>query len=356
MQSHRERPARRRWSKRVGHTVRILLERRRAAVPSDPPEPAARNRRRKAAPESPPQRPSAALRQRVVVAWQKAMNRGWRLARRCRPMALAAGRVLALALFVAGVVALVRLIDRHVRSSPAFALSEATVEGNERLSDEEVLEVAGLQIGANVFDSSPQEVKARLEGHPWVMRAVAERRLPGSFVIQLREHEAVAVVVMDGTDDSSGAMYLLGEDGTLFKRVSPNDTVDLPVVTGIDAARLSADEVWRESVLLGIVALFHDYRGAGLWRRSPIAEVHVEADDGLSLYVDEDPVYVRLGRGPFREKLHRLRRVFDRLTAEKTPPAYVFLDNVRRPDRVTVRLRPVPEPIVGADPAADSAG
>ena len=32
-------------------------------------------------------------------------------------------------------------------------------------------------------------------------------------------------------------------------------------------------------ILLEIVAVMHDYRGVGLWRREPIAEVHVEADD-----------------------------------------------------------------------------
>jgi hypothetical protein len=77
----------------------------------------------------------------------------------------------------------------------------------------------------------------------------------------------------------------------------------------------------------------------GLWRREPIAEVHVEADDSLSLYVGNDTTYVRLGRAPFREKLQKIRRVFDALDARDTRAAYIYADNVRRPDRVTVRLR-----------------
>ena len=256
-------------------------------------------------------------------------------------------------LCLAGAIAVGRLIDRHIRSSPAFALSEVQVEGIRRLSEADVLEVGGLRLGENVFVSSPEEVRARLEGHPWIMTATVGRRLPGSFDIQIREHEAVAVVAMAGSDDSAGTVFLLGEEGTLFKRVSPNDAVDLPVISGMESARITDDEAWRTSTLLGIVALFHDYRGAGLWRRAPIAEVHVEEDDGLSLYVGRDPVYVRLGSGPYRQKLHRLKRVFDRLEAEGTPPEYVLLDNVRRPDRVTVRLRPLPALV--SDAASDAA-
>jgi hypothetical protein len=94
-----------------------------------------------------------------------------------------------------------------------------------------------------------------------------------------------------------------------------------------------------------VVALLHDYRAAGLWRRKPIAEIHVEGDEGVSLYVGEGretdtaPAHVRLGPAPYRDKLERLRKVFDELDGRDGRVAYVFLDNMRRPDRVTVRLR-----------------
>ena len=91
--------------------------------------------------------------------------------------------------------------------------------------------------------------------------------------------------------------------------------------------------------LLEFGAVMPDCRGVGLWRREPIAEEHVEADDSLSLYVGADTTYVRLGRGPFRDRLQKLRRVFDALVAREARAAYIYADNVRRPDRVTVRLR-----------------
>jgi cell division protein FtsQ len=54
--------------------------------------------------------------------------------------------------------------------------------------------------------------------------------------------------------------------------------------------------------------------------------------------VGDDALYTRLGRGPFREKLARLRQVLDRLAQDHQKASYVYLDNVRHPDRVTVRL------------------
>ena len=66
---------------------------------------------------------------------------------------------------------------------------------------------------------------------------------------------------------------------------------------------------------------------------------------------------MRLGHGPFRDKLRRLRTVLDELGERGARALYVYLDNERRPDRVTVRVRdePVePEPEEPeAEPAAD---
>lgn len=242
------------------------------------------------------------------------------------------GKLIVLAACVVGTVAVGRLIERHVRTSPAFAIRSITFSGHEQLEEAELLRTSGLAIGQNVFDLAPEDVRDRLGRHPWIASVEVQRRLPGTFTIDVRERRAVAILALE-------QLYLVGEDGTVFKQLGEEDLVDLPVIVGIPRERFVRDRAYRASVLLEIVALMHDYRGVGLWRREPIAEVHVEADDSLSLYVGEDATYVRLGRGPFRDKLQKIRRVFDALDARETRAAYIYADNVRRPDRVTVRLR-----------------
>ena len=248
-----------------------------------------------------------------------------------RPLAWA-GKVLLVIAAVGGAVATGRLAEDHVRTSPAFATREVLLSGNEKLAESEVVEAAGLAIGQNVFAVGPEDAAARLERHPWIASAHVVRRLPGSFEIAIRERAAVALL-------SLGPLYLVGDDATVFKRVAGDDPIDLPIITGIERDRFTRDRAYRTSILLEAVALMHDYRAAGLWRRMPISEIHVERDDALTLYSGEETVQIRLGRGPFRDKLRKLRQVMDRLERQSAQPAYVYLDNVRRPDRVTVRLR-----------------
>lgn len=241
-------------------------------------------------------------------------------------------RLVALAAMVVLFVAVGRLLERHVRTAEAFATQVIDVTGNERMAPEEVLQAAGLSLGRNVFEVSPEEAQQRLVDHPWIASAKVERRLPGTYTVQVSEREPVALLALD-------TLYLISGDGGVFKPLEDGDPSDLPVVTGVDPEAFSKDRAYRTRLLVNVVSLLHDYRDAGLFRREPISEIHIAVDEAFSAYVGEYATYVRLGRAPFRQKLRKFRKVLDRLRKQKARPAYVYLDNVRRPDRVTVRMR-----------------
>jgi cell division protein FtsQ len=251
---------------------------------------------------------------------------------RVRAVVAFAVRVVAILAVVAGAVAAGRLLERHVRTSDAFATTTIRVEGLTRLDRREVIDAAGLRLGRNIFDVDAEEAERRLLDHAWIASATVQRRLPGSYGITIREHRAVALLSM-------GELYLVASDATLFKRLGEGDPVDLPVITGVDREEFTTDREFRTAVLRNAVTLLDDYSQAGLRRREPIAEIHVERDLSTSAYIGADATYVRLGKPPYLPTLRRLRRVLDRIAKKKSRAAYVYLDNVHRPDRVTVRLR-----------------
>ena len=220
---------------------------------------------------------------------------------------------------------------RYVRSADAFAIREIIVEGNAQLKDIDVRRAARLQIGSNIFEVSAEDARNHLLLHPWVETATVVRRLPGRVRIQVTERKPVALVALD-------QLYLVSDKGALFKRLGVDDPVNLPVITGIASERFYDDLDYRTEVLLGSMALLQDYEGAGLADREPVSEIHFDGANGIELFVGDDGMNVRLGSAQHRQKLRRLRRVLERLEREKTRPSYVYLDNVRSPERVTVRL------------------
>ena len=307
---------------RIRAVLRRMLTRameRRAATAETAPR---ANRRRVSA-------PSPVKLSERVSGWRTHLERPLAVAKRA---GVIASRVVMMAAVIAAVVAGGRLIEAHVRKSAAFATKVIELRGQTRLEQAAVLSAAGLAIGKNVFDVSPEEAENALRKHPWIAAAQVTRRLPDSYFVEIEERQAVAILTLPEP-------YLVAGDASVFKRWEPGDPDELPLITGADAVTFANDRVYRTTLLVSAVALLHDYRDAGLWRRAPIQEIHVEADEGLTLYVGDDATAVKLDRAPFRKKLSRLRRVLDQLESKHVEPAYVYLDNVHRQDRVTVRLR-----------------
>jgi cell division protein FtsQ len=219
----------------------------------------------------------------------------------------------------------------YARSTEAFAIQAIEVQGNQQLKDIDVRRAAGLQVGSNIFEVSLEDARNRLMQHPWVQKAEVFRRLPGRMRIELVERTPVALVALD-------QLYLVSDRGAVFKRLGVDDPVDVPVITGIASERFYDDLDYRTDVLLGSMALLQDYEGAGLANREPVSEIHFDGANGVELFIGSDGMNVRLGNGQHRQKLRRLRRVLERLEREKTRPSYVYLDNVRSPERVTVHI------------------
>jgi cell division protein FtsQ len=235
------------------------------------------------------------------------------------------GRLTVLCAVAAGAIAAGRLVEQHVRRAEAFATTTIELTGTQRLARDQVLEAAGLAVGKNVFDVSPEQAEERLRAHPFIAEATVTRRLPGSYRITLREQELAAVLQV------GEQLLLVGQDASVLKALEPGDPVDVPVITGADPARWSRDVHYRAALL--------EYREAGLWAAERVSEIHVEPDLGLSVFVGDDATSVRLGSAPYAKKLRRLRGIFDQLKRDEARPLYVYLDNERRPDRATVRLR-----------------
>ncbi|MBN1652425.1 MAG: FtsQ-type POTRA domain-containing protein [Deltaproteobacteria bacterium] len=276
--------------------------------------------------------PRPASRRKSVFSLEALRARFARDADRLHRIGGALARIALLAVLVAGAVAGGRLIERHVRTSKSFATKVIKLEGASRLGRDEVLRQAGLAKGKNIFEVSAESARRNLLKHPWIATASVVRRLPGSYRVSISERRAVALL-------SIGDLYLVADDGTVFKPLAEGDPFDLPIITGVDSDEFASDRDFRASLIADLVGLLEDYARAGLMRRERLAEIHLEPGRNVALYVGSDSTEIRLGKPPFLGKLHRLKKVLESLEKKKSRAFYVYLDNVRRPDRVTVRLR-----------------
>jgi cell division protein FtsQ len=223
-------------------------------------------------------------------------------------------------------------------STHHFAVRQIAFAGLTRVSDGELLKLAGLTPGQNLLALDLEAMERAIATHPWVRSVEVSRRLPSSISVAVEEHVAVALV-------SLGELYLLDRQGNPFRRVQPGDPLNLPLVTGVDRDAYVVDparEAARVAEGLDVADAYLSARSAKRW---PLSEVRLDSM-GVTLVTGDGGQELRLGRGDTKEKLARLSQVREELDSRSLQADVIHLDNRARPGWVAVRPAGLPAPKV----------
>lgn len=222
---------------------------------------------------------------------------------------------------------------RYVMSSPRFAIRTVMVEGEQRRSAQDVASAGGIEVGKNIFALDPALAGAAIAADPWIERATVTRRLPSTIHVSVVEREARALVAIGGD------LYLATRDGEFFKRHGGEDPADLPVVTGITAEQVARDRAGVVIAVRRALDVLEDLDRAGVSRRYPTQELHIEKDGTLVFTIGKEGISLHLGRPPYREKIAQASQVLSEIARRKANASVIFLDNEAHPERVVVRMR-----------------
>lgn len=223
--------------------------------------------------------------------------------------------------WVTALVLALLLLGRELATSERFAIADVRVDGARRAAVADILALAAIPEGANVFRFDAASTEESVQSHPWVKSARVRRELPRAVRIEVSEHVPRALV-------SLGELYLVDADGAIIKAYEPGDPWSFPVVTG-----LSRPVVERDASTLAPAL---DVIEAWSQRSLPeLSEVRVHGIAGLAVRTIDGRL-VRLGAAPVGAKLQRLEQI---LSSPQTRNAVsIRLDGERRDDRATIIL------------------
>lgn len=216
--------------------------------------------------------------------------------------------------------------------SARFSVRSIEVHGNERLSAQQLREVAEVTEGLNIFSLRADEARLRLLSLPWIEAAEVRRSLPDAVRISVTERKAAALI-------SLGQTMLATRDGEVFKALELGDPTDLPVITCMDEEKIAEDAEGAKATIREALDLLTDYAGTKVGAKLPAEELCVRKDGSFALVIGKEGLSLRLGRAPYRRKLAQAERVIYELERRRAKADVILLDNEARPDRVVVRVR-----------------
>lgn len=184
---------------------------------------------------------------------------------------------------------------------PHFQVKHVKITGCNKVSPLDIIERANVNVPTNLLLLRLEEIGERLGENPWVDEVELKRVFPDTLEIEISERRPVAVV-------SSDALYYVDRKRILFKKVTGNDPINYPIITGIERYIYSEDD----RILLGKTLDLIE------WTTEPhttsfnfpkIANIHVDKNTGLTLFTLNRGIQVEMGLNGFKEKFERLRRL-----------------------------------------------
>lgn len=218
---------------------------------------------------------------------------------------------------------------RWMHESPRFALNAVSFQGLRHASQADLLRLAGLSVGQNLFQLDAGSIERAMAAHPWVDQVHVVRRFPRSLAVSVKEHDPAALVAL-------GDLYLVDSDGRPFKKIQAGDPKDLPLITGLPREQFVDAPEQSRIRLLEMLDWADAYARSDSGRASPLSEIRI-GRTGVAL-VTAQGEEIWIGEGDPSESLTRLTKVRAELEKRGLSAQVIHLENRSRPAWVAVKL------------------
>ena len=162
--------------------------------------------------------------------------------------------------------------------------------------------MSNLNLNLSLLAINLNEVKRRIEKHPWIRSVELGKRFPHTLVIRAKKERPYAVVFTD-------KFYYMDQSGRLFKEVDPTDSVDYPVITGI--APETGERADRLKLAAHLLRILEVQKKP--WSLEDISEIHLMDAENVALYFLALPAVVKLNGWEIDKRLSELKKVVQHL-------------------------------------------
>jgi len=171
------------------------------------------------------------------------------------------------------------IMVRYALTIPYFEIDKVRVEGENKLSENMILEWADIPLQKCIFEVSLKKIVQRLESRSGIKRTEVKRHLPSTIVIWIEEREPFAYL------DYKSSLWEVDEEGVILGKAE--GIKDLPIIRGIK----SFSEIEKIKQGLKVIQVSKD---AGL----SFSEINIVEGtpgylkEGVKVYVGDHPGYL----------------------------------------------------------------
>lgn len=208
---------------------------------------------------------------------------------------------------------------RVITTATLFSLKNIEVSTAKHLTRDEILGLAGIDLGKDLLHMNLKSMGEHILQNPWVETVRIHRYFPDTVSIVITEREPVAIVNM-------GFIYYLDKKANIFKVLNQGDKLDFPVITGFSEEGLSNNPQKSKEALEATCDLLKILHEKGAFILADVSEIHYDEGYGFTLFTASGALPVKVGSGDFSAKIERFARIYQNLMVQMPSIHYIDLD------------------------------
>ena len=200
---------------------------------------------------------------------------------------------------------------RFFFENPDYRLTMIDVQTDGTLQRDQVLKIAGLREGENIFQVNLAQVHRVLQQLPQVDEVQVVRKMPGEIDIRIVERKPIAWITSDkqiSDPFQSNVAFLMDARGVLMKekKLLP-EYLGLPLITGCTSESLEPGKIVQSVEAKAALELLRLSAGSFMQTRFQIREIDVSK--GYCLVVtDKNRTRVTVGFDHLEKQIQRLEQ------------------------------------------------
>lgn len=194
----------------------------------------------------------------------------------------------------------------YLTGSRKFVVESVEVLTDGPANKADLIALAAVRTRSNIFMVSLEEIKKRVETHPWVYSAMVTRALPSKIQIQYIAQEPVAIL------NAGENLYYVNQEGKPFHRLEKEDSLQYPFIHLENVSKL---EVLPPDRLMAAMEIVEWTKKSTLLKSKDLGDISVHG----SVYSEQAPLLVTVAYPPNSIQLkQRAKRSFFTLSFAET--------------------------------------
>ena len=214
-------------------------------------------------------------------------------------------------------------------SSNFCRIGEIVIQGNDYLSEEEILYRSKVKLGENIFKLDLKESKNSLMQEPWVKEAEIKRVIPNKIIISVKERKVAAFVCV------GDEYFTSSKEGIVLSKIDKTEEgFDLPLILGLEISEIKIGEIIDKPEFK---TALESINSAEVILPKKFSQVVILSSDDFMICNKDDTLKVRVN-GPEEviNKENLLREALEKIKREELSVEYI---DVRFKDSLIIKVK-----------------